>query len=186
MNFKNQINRPFTRPENNVNVKNYKYRSINIKNNTYVNIYINSLYNQHLGDLMVDESGTNIDVAFEKNPIHMGSIEYEMIELFRKINISRPVALTLACLAKGREVSSQSIEVVSGLRQPEVSVAMRYLRENEWIHIREEKKSKGKGRPIKLYKLTVPMDCIVGTIEQEIIAESRHVLQNIERLKNIA
>ena len=63
---------------------------------------------------------------------------------------------------------------------------MRYLRENEWIHIREEKKSKGKGRPIKLYKLTVPMDCIVGTIEQEIIAESRHVLQNIERLKNIA
>jgi predicted transcriptional regulator len=140
---------------------------------------------------MVDESGLAIlaiettDIVKE-TPISMGSNEYEMIELFRKINISRPIALTLACLAKGREISSQSIEIVSGLRQPEVSVAMRYLRENNWINIREEKKSKGKGRPIKLYRLTVPMDRIVSKIEEEIIAESRLVLRNIERLKHIA
>ncbi|AKB17853.1 transcriptional regulator [Methanosarcina sp. WWM596] len=137
---------------------------------------------------MVDESGLAIETTNIMNeaPLSMGSSEYEMIELFRKINISRPIALTLACLAKGREISSQSIEMVSGLRQPEVSVAMRYLRENNWINIREEKKSKGKGRPIKLYRLTVPMDCIVSKIEEEIIAESRLVLKNIELLKHIA
>ncbi|AKB21209.1 transcriptional regulator [Methanosarcina sp. WH1] len=137
---------------------------------------------------MVDESGLAIETTNIMNeaPLSMGSSEYEMIELFRKININRPIALTLACLAKGREISSQSIEMVSGLRQPEVSVAMRYLRENNWINIREEKKSKGKGRPIKLYRLTVPMDCIVSKIEEEIIAESRLVLKNIELLKHIA
>lgn len=137
---------------------------------------------------MVDESGLTIETTDMTNgvPIAMGSSEYEMIELFRKINVSRPIALTLACLAKGREISSQSIEMVSGLRQPEVSVAMRYLRENNWIDIREEKKSKGKGRPIKLYRLTVPMDRIVSKIEEEIIAESKLVLRNIERLKHIA
>jgi len=137
---------------------------------------------------MVDESGLAMEIANTKDetPIIMGSSEYEMIELFRRINVSRPIALTLACLAKGREISSQSIEMVSGLRQPEVSVAMRYLRENNWIDIREEKKSKGKGRPIKLYRLTVPMDRIVSKIEEEIIAESRLVLRNIERLKHIA
>ena len=137
---------------------------------------------------MVDESGLAIEIANIKDetPITMGSSEYEMIELFRRINVSRPIALTLACLAKGREISSQSIEMISGLRQPEVSVAMRYLRENNWIDIREEKKSKGKGRPIKLYRLTVPMDRIVSKIEEEIIAESRLVLRNIERLKHIA
>ena len=137
---------------------------------------------------MVDESGLAIEIANIKDetPITMGSSEYEMIELFRRINVSRPIALTLACLAKGREISSQSIEIISGLRQPEVSVAMRYLRENNWINIREEKKSKGKGRPIKLYRLTVPMDRIVSKIEEEIIAESRLVLRNIERLKHIA
>ncbi len=137
---------------------------------------------------MVDESGLAIETTdmISETPIAMGSSEYEMIELFRKINVSRPIALTLACLAKGREISSQSIEMVSGLRQPEVSVAMRYLRENNWIDIREEKKSKGKGRPIKLYRLTVPMDHIVSKIEEEIIAESKIVLSNIERLKHIA
>jgi predicted transcriptional regulator len=137
---------------------------------------------------MVDESGLAIETTemMSETPISMGSNEYEMIELFRKINVSRPIALTLACLAKGREISSQSIEMVSGLRQPEVSVAMRYLRENNWIDIREEKKSKGKGRPVKLYRLTVPMDNIVSKIEEEIIAESKLVLRNIERLKHIA
>jgi predicted transcriptional regulator len=92
--------------------------------------------------------------------------------------------LRLHASQKGRR--SQNIEMISGLRQPEVSVAMRYLRENNWIDIREEKKSKGKGRPVKLYRLTVPMDCIVSKIEEKIIAESRIVLRNIERLKHIA
>ncbi|WP_292377417.1 transcriptional regulator [Methanosarcina sp. UBA289] len=137
---------------------------------------------------MVDEIGPVMDISDTKEeiPMTMGSNEYEMIELFRRINVSRPIALTLACLSKGREISSQSIEIISGLRQPEVSVAMRYLRENNWIDIREEKKSKGKGRPVKLYKLTVPMDCIVSKIEEKIIAESRIVIGNIERLKSIS
>jgi len=137
---------------------------------------------------MVDESDPFIDISNTKDkiPLAMGSSEYEMIELFRRINVNRPVALTLACLVKGREISSQNIEMISGLRQPEVSVAMRYLRENNWIDIREEKKSKGKGRPVKLYRLIVPMDCIVSKIEEEIIAESRIVFRNLEYLKHIA
>ena len=116
----------------------------------------------------------------------MGDIEYEMVELLRRLNINRPVAFTLACLSKGEEISSQSIEMVSGLRQPEVSIAMRYLRENNWIDMREEKKNQGKGRPVKLYKLTVPMETIIDTIEENVMAESRTVLQNIERLKNLS
>lgn len=137
---------------------------------------------------MVDESGSAVEIAHIKNeaPIVMGSTEYEMIELFRKINVNRPIALTLACLAKGREISYQSIEMISGLRQPEVSIAMRYLLENNWVDMREEKKNLGKGRPVKLYKLTVPMETIINTIEENVMAESRTVLQNIERLKSLS
>ena len=116
----------------------------------------------------------------------MGDVEYEMVELLRRLSINRPVAFTLACLSNGEEISSQSIEMVSGLRQPEVSIAMRYLRENNWIDMREEKKNQGKGRPVKLYKLTVPMETIIDTIEENVMAESRTVLQNIERLKNLS
>jgi predicted transcriptional regulator len=120
------------------------------------------------------------------NEFKIGEVEYEMVELLRRLNINRPVALTLACLSKGEEISSQCIEMVSGLRQPEVSIAMRYLRENDWIDMREEKKNQGKGRPVKLYKLTVQMETIVNSIEEDIMAESKTVLQNIERLKNLS
>jgi predicted transcriptional regulator len=134
---------------------------------------------------MMDESGSAINAIAMMNeaPIVMGSYEYEMIGLFRKINLSRPIASTLACLAKGREISSQNIEMISGLRQPEVSLAMRYLQKNNWIEYREEKKSKGKGRPMKMYRLTVPLNRIIGKLEEDIIAENRQVLKNIEHLK---
>ncbi|MDI9396042.1 MAG: transcriptional regulator [Euryarchaeota archaeon] len=122
----------------------------------------------------------------EESNLKMGEVEYEMVELLRKLNINRPVALTLACLSKGEEVSSQCIEMVSGLRQPEVSIAMRYLRENDWVDMREEKKNHGKGRPVKLYKLTVQMETIINSIEENIMAESKNILQNIERLKNLS
>lgn len=122
----------------------------------------------------------------EDNGFKMGEIEYEMVELLRRLNINRPVALTLACLSKGEEISSQRIEMVSGLRQPEVSIAMRYLRENDWVDMREEKKNQGKGRPVKLYKLTVRMETIISSIEEDVMAESKAVLQNIERLKNLS
>ncbi|WP_292377419.1 transcriptional regulator [Methanosarcina sp. UBA289] len=122
----------------------------------------------------------------EDNEFKMGEVEYEMVELLRRLNINRPVALTLACLSKGEEISSQCIEMVSGLRQPEVSIAMRYLRENDWIDMREEKKNQGKGRPVKMYKLTVQMETIINAIEENVMAESKAVLQNIERLKNLS
>jgi len=129
------------------------------------------------------------DIGFKSEDDYfkkMGEIEYEMVELLRRLNINRPVAFTLACLSKGEEISSQSIEMVSGLRQPEVSIAMRYLRENNWVDMREEKKNQGKGRPVKLYKLLVPMETIIDSIEENVMAESRTVLQNIERLKNLS
>src|SRR5512139_3800616 len=118
--------------------------------------------------------------TLEDNDFKMGEVEYEMVELFRRLNINRPVALTLACLSKGEEISSQCIEMVSGLRQPEVSIAMRYLRENDWIDMREEKKNQGKGRLVKLYILMVAMEMCFDSIEENVMAESRTVLQNID------
>jgi predicted transcriptional regulator len=131
--------------------------------------------------VVVDNGFTSANSNFK-----MGETEYEMVELLKRLNVNRPVALTLACLSKGEEISSQCIEMVSGLRQPEVSIAMRYLRENDWVDMREEKKNQGKGRPVKLYKLTVRMETIIDVIEENVMAESRTVLQNIQRLKNIS
>ncbi|AGF95836.1 hypothetical protein MmTuc01_0394 [Methanosarcina mazei Tuc01] len=99
-------------------------------------------------------------LTLEGNDFKMGEVEYEMVELLRRLNINRPVALTLACLS--------------------------YLRENDWVDMREEKKNHGKGRPVKLYRLTVQMETIINTIEESVIAESKTILQNIERLKHLS
>ena len=67
-----------------------------------------------------------------------------------------------------------------------VSLAIRYLQKNDWILIREEKKAKGKGRPTKLYTLSVHMDHIVEIIEKNILEESRNILQSLRRLKDMS
>ena len=118
--------------------------------------------------------------------IIMDSNDHEMIKLLKKLNISRPIAITLTCLVKGKGITSQKIEMVTGLRQPEVSVAMRYLQKNNWIEIREEKTSEGKGRPTKLYSLIVPMNQIINVFEEKILEESSLVLRNIEALKQVS
>ncbi|MCS3923289.1 transcriptional regulator [Methanosalsum natronophilum] len=115
----------------------------------------------------------------------LGDTEYEMVELLRKLNLTRPIALSLVCLATKNEITSREIEMISNLRQPEVSIAMRYLKKNSWVEIKEEKKSLGKGRPIKLYKLTVPLENIIQSIEHEIITEKECVLEDIQRLKEL-
>jgi predicted transcriptional regulator len=122
----------------------------------------------------------------EKKPTGMSEKEYEIVELLRKLDINRPVALTLACLSSGDEITSREIEKNSSLRQPEVSIAMRYLKDNNWVDIREEKKTEGKGRPVKLYRLVTPLEDIVQSIEQRVLLESRYVLNNIEKLKRLA
>jgi predicted transcriptional regulator len=122
----------------------------------------------------------------EKKPSGMSEKEYEIVELLRKLDINRPVALTLACLSSGDEITSREIEKNSSLRQPEVSIAMRYLKDNNWVDIREEKKTEGKGRPVKLYRLITPLEDIVQSIEHRVLLESRSVLNNIEKLKRLA
>ena len=116
----------------------------------------------------------------------MGDSEFEMVELLRKLNMTRPVALTLTCLSSLDEVTSREIEMASGLRQPEVSIAMRHLSEYNWVDIREEKKTEGKGRPIKLYKLIVPLENVITTIEEEKMLENKIVIESIRRLKSLA
>ena len=113
---------------------------------------------------------------------------HEIIGLLKELNIVRPIALTLVCMSSidRNEITSREIEQISGLRQPEVSIAMRYLNKNNWIEIRDEKKESGKGRPIKLYKLIVSLEEIISNIESEILSKNADLLKNIEKLKSIS
>jgi len=72
----------------------------------------------------------------------------------------------------------------TNLRQPEVSIAMRTMRQNNWVNEREIK-TEEKGRPMKVYKLSVPIEEIIKHYEEEKNNEAAKTMQAIQRLKDI-
>ena len=109
----------------------------------------------------------------------------EFVEVLRDLGIPRNVASMITYLANVEEASSREIEIGSNLRQPEVSIAMRTLRNNEWVQEREIKKD-GKGRPMKVYRLVISLEEIISHFEDEKRRESTKVMENIHRLKDLS
>jgi predicted transcriptional regulator len=111
--------------------------------------------------------------------------DQDLIEALEAVGVRRNVAIIIVYLKDLDEVATRDIEKGSGLRQPEVSIAMRTLREMGWIAEREVKGG-GKGRPTRLYKLTMPIEDIIGHYEEEKRKESSQAMQSIQRLKEIS
>ena len=109
----------------------------------------------------------------------------EFVEVLRDLGIPRNVASMITYLANVEEASSREIEIGSNLRQPEVSIAMRTLRNNDWVEEREIKKD-GKGRPMKVYRLVRSLEEIISHFEDEKRRESTKVMENIDRLKDLS
>jgi predicted transcriptional regulator len=109
----------------------------------------------------------------------------EFVEVMRDLGIPRNVASMITYLANVDEATSREIEIGSNLRQPEVSIARRTLRNNGWVEEREIKKD-GKGRPMKVYRLTISLEEIIRHFEEEKKKESTRVMENIDRLKNLS
>jgi predicted transcriptional regulator len=109
----------------------------------------------------------------------------EFVEVLRELGIARNVASMITYLSSVDEATSREIEIGSNLRQPEVSIAMRTLRANNWVDEREVKKD-GKGRPMKIYSLTVSLDGIIDHFEEEKRREAAKTMESIEKLKEMS
>jgi predicted transcriptional regulator len=108
----------------------------------------------------------------------------EFIDLLRRLGMPRNVAMLITYLSNVEEASSREIEMGSSLRQPEVSMAMRSLRERGWVEEREVK-HEGKGRPMKVYSLKMPIDQILRQFEEQKVQESAQSMESIQRLKSL-
>jgi predicted transcriptional regulator len=106
----------------------------------------------------------------------------EIADALISLGMSRPIARVLSYLQNKNEATSVELERESGLRQPEVSIAMRELKESGWISEREEKKP-GKGRPNKVYSLKVGFNKIIAEIERQQRKAVDEARLRIERLR---
>lgn len=114
----------------------------------------------------------------------LGKKKEEIAEALIFLVLGRPVARTLAYLNTGDDATSNELETVTGLPQPQVSIVMRHLKEHDWINEREEKKKVGKGRPYKIYSLKVGFNDIIAQLEKQQKKAVEETQATIERLRN--
>jgi predicted transcriptional regulator len=98
--------------------------------------------------------------------------------------VPRNVATLITYLKNTNEATSREIEIGTDLGQPEVSIGIRALRENNWVEERDVKVA-GTGRPMKVYKLNVPIGEIIKYYEDVKNSEAAHAMQAIQKLKDI-
>lgn len=108
----------------------------------------------------------------------------EIADALISLGMSRYVARTLAYLQNVNESTSVELEKAAGLHQPEVSIAMKELKEYGWISEREEKKP-GKGRPYKVYSLKEGLKGIIAYLEKQQKKGIEETQSKIERLKKL-
>ncbi|OGS51275.1 MAG: ArsR family transcriptional regulator [Euryarchaeota archaeon RBG_16_68_12] len=106
-----------------------------------------------------------------------------MVDLLIRTGMSKNIAKTLVFLSKREETTSVEIEKATGLRQPEVSIAMQELRRRRWVEKRDIKKE-GKGRPVHAYRLATPFDGIVDNIAREERAKIDEIETNIRKMRS--
>ncbi len=105
-----------------------------------------------------------------------------MVDLLIRTGMSKNIAKTLVFLSKREETTSVEIEKATGLRQPEVSIAMQDLRRRRWVEKRDIKKE-GKGRPVHAYRLATPFDQIIDNIAREERAKIEDIETNIRKMR---
>ena len=108
----------------------------------------------------------------------------EIADALISLGLSRNISMSLAFLQNMNTATSLDLERSARLRQPEVSIAMRELKERDWVDEREEKKP-GKGRPFKIYTLKVGFNEIVAELEKEQKKAVEEAQKKIKRLREL-
>lgn len=110
--------------------------------------------------------------------------QQELVERLMKTGIPRQVAVTLVFVAGKDETRSVDVQKATGLKQPEVSIAMQNLEERRWVTKRNIKQEK-KGRPFYGYRLDKDINEIVAEIEKKEHQKIKDIEDNLTKIKKL-
>ena len=108
----------------------------------------------------------------------------EIADALISLGLNRSIARTLSYLQNLKEITSMDLERLTGLHQSEVSVAIREMKEHQWISEREGE-NPGKGRPYKIYSLKKDFKEIIASFEKQKLKEINEMQLKIKRLKEL-
>jgi predicted transcriptional regulator len=109
----------------------------------------------------------------------------ELVEVLQSIGVQRNYALVLTSLSAEDWVDSTNLQKSCGLRQPEVSVAIRELLEGEMVEV-ESQRNGQRGRPRHMYRLKGGLFEIIKPYVDEAEAELKKLEGNLSRLNEVS
>ncbi|MFA4876248.1 MAG: ArsR family transcriptional regulator [Methanoregula sp.] len=108
--------------------------------------------------------------------------EKEFVNILVSIGVRDNIARVLVFISGTAQTTSHDIERGIDMRQPEVSLTLKYLLDKKWIRNHENIATR-QGRPIKRYTLAKPISEIVDSIQEEKTAEMKHQMGLLVKLK---
>lgn len=108
----------------------------------------------------------------------------EVVDHLVELGVGRNPAKVLVYLFQVEEAVSRQLEQGAGMRQPEVSVAVRRLRREGWVEKRDVR-TEGKGRPMHCYRLAVAFGEVLDALEERERARAREALARIEEVRGM-
>lgn len=109
----------------------------------------------------------------------------ELVDRLKYAGVDRAVALTLVFVAGKDDAIRTEIEAATGLKQPEVSIATSYMRDEGWMD-KKDRKKEGKGRPVHVYSLSKPFDEILRDIKENERARIKEMEENLKKIEELA
>jgi predicted transcriptional regulator len=106
-----------------------------------------------------------------------------LVDVLTRAGLGRNPARVFVYVAVAGKTYSAQIQVATGLRQPEVSIALRDLSDRRWVAMQTVQRE-GKGRPINVYRLRKPITEIAGWAEKELDRKSRELEKDREDLRH--
>lgn len=118
-------------------------------------------------------------------PVELKRDHLRMVEILTAAGIAKNTARVLTFIAVAGRTYSAQVQAGTGMRQPEVSIALKELAERKWIS-RQSVQREGKGRPIYVYRLKRDLKEIIESVEREQDRRVRQILKDKEDLHAIA
>ena len=108
-----------------------------------------------------------------------------IVEMLENIGVSTNVAYVLVSLHEGGSLSSKELQSACGLRQPEISVAMKELLNEEMVRC-EAQNEGGRGRPCHRYSLNGSLFTVINPFINDAELRLNKLTVDLARLDKVS
>jgi predicted transcriptional regulator len=114
--------------------------------------------------------------------LQFSSQEADIAELFRDVGLRKNTAKLLVLALWDIDFTSQDMERICHLKQPEASIAFTDLIKRKWIKV-VNLTSGNMGRPIKIYHIDRNLDEILDDLKERYVVNNVKKSQKIEEMQ---